>query len=230
MISKPSVIGKPSKSVVDPEGMYHPEQVLTPRNRHEWTWLILAGVFLGISGGHRYWRDWQFQSLSKENQSSPFPLKEFPRALGKWHEVEGLETRLDDGNCQDCRVERSRDPDLYPREPGKTWSSCSSTAYRNCLVHIHLRVLLSGCRLQGRATLAECRDPDSRVDRQGLLSRGALRQARRGVRALPAGLSFVPQCRGVEIGRSVQAEVIPLLPRDVQDSGPAAGNGRQQGP
>jgi hypothetical protein len=90
-----SMISKPSKPVVDPEGMYHPEQVLKPRIRHEWTWLILAGVFLGISGGHRYWRDWQFQSLSKENESSPFPLKEFPKALGEWHEVEGLETRLD---------------------------------------------------------------------------------------------------------------------------------------
>src|SRR3954466_10930706 len=95
MISKSSMISKPSKSVVDPEGLYHPGQVLAPRIRHEWTWLILAGVFLGISGGHRYWRDWQFQSLSKENQSSPFPLKEFPKALGEWHEVEGLETRLD---------------------------------------------------------------------------------------------------------------------------------------
>src|SRR4051812_2296714 len=85
---------KPSKSVVDPEAIHHPGQVLKPRIRHEGTWLVLAGVFLGVSGGHRYWRDWQFRSLSKENEKPRFPLNEFPKTLGDW-EVTGFETTLD---------------------------------------------------------------------------------------------------------------------------------------
>src|SRR4051794_27833011 len=53
------MISKPSKPVLDPEAMDHPGQVLKPRIRREWTWLLLAGVFLGVSGGHRYLREWQ---------------------------------------------------------------------------------------------------------------------------------------------------------------------------
>src|SRR5262245_27212472 len=65
------------------------------RPRPEWTWILLVGMFLGLSRGFRYWRDWQFQALSKESKSSPFPLKDLPKALGEWHSVEGLETKLD---------------------------------------------------------------------------------------------------------------------------------------
>jgi len=75
--------------------MDHPRQVRKPRLRSEWTWLLLAGLFLGSSGGYRYWRDWQFQTLSTESKKPPFPLKEFPKAFGDWHEVEELETTLD---------------------------------------------------------------------------------------------------------------------------------------
>ena len=48
-----------------------------------------------MSGGIRYLRDWQFQSLNKESEKPPFPLKEFPKTLGDWHEVEGTEITLD---------------------------------------------------------------------------------------------------------------------------------------
>ena len=61
----------------------------------EWTWTFLVCVVLGVSGGLRYLRDWQFQSLNKENEKPPFPLKEFPKVLGGWHEVEGSEITLD---------------------------------------------------------------------------------------------------------------------------------------
>jgi hypothetical protein len=60
----------------------------------EWTWALLFCVVLGVSGGIRYLRDWQFQSLNKESEKPPFPLKEFPEALGDWH-VEGAEIKLD---------------------------------------------------------------------------------------------------------------------------------------
>ena len=40
----------------------------------EWTWTLLVCVVLGMSGGIRYLRAWQFQSLDKESEKSPFPL------------------------------------------------------------------------------------------------------------------------------------------------------------
>src|SRR5438309_9804947 len=63
--------------------------------RPEWTWTLLFCVVLGTSGGIRYLRDWQFQSLNKVSEKPPFPLKEFPKTLGDWHEVEGTELTLD---------------------------------------------------------------------------------------------------------------------------------------
>ena len=86
---------KSSKHAIGLELVDYPGQAPRPGLRSEWTWLLLAGLFLSVSGGHRYCRDWQFQSLSKEGEKPRFPLKEFPKVLGDWHEVEGLETTLD---------------------------------------------------------------------------------------------------------------------------------------
>jgi uncharacterized protein DUF3485 len=64
--------------------------------RFEWRWIAFVCMLLGISGGIRYWRAWQFQSLSKESEVPPFPLKEFPKDLGGgWRAVEGSETTLE---------------------------------------------------------------------------------------------------------------------------------------
>ena len=73
------------------KGRVLPERLKRP----EWTWTLLFCVVLGMSGGIRYLRDWQFQSLNKESEKPPFPLKEFPKTLGDWHEVEGTEITLD---------------------------------------------------------------------------------------------------------------------------------------
>jgi len=81
--------------VATPEVNDQPRPVTGPRLRSEWTWILLVGMFLGLSGGFRYLRDWRFQSLSKESKISPFPLEEFPKALGDWHNEDGLETKLD---------------------------------------------------------------------------------------------------------------------------------------
>jgi hypothetical protein len=60
----------------------------------EWMWTLLVCVVLGVSGGLRYLRDWQFQSLNKEKEKPPFPLKEFPKTLGDWRD-KGTEITLD---------------------------------------------------------------------------------------------------------------------------------------
>jgi hypothetical protein len=68
---------------------------LKPSPKAEWTWIVVVCLLVGISGGVRYWRDWQFQSLNSENEKAPFPLKEFPKVLGDWREKEGPEVVLD---------------------------------------------------------------------------------------------------------------------------------------
>jgi hypothetical protein len=52
-------------------------------------------LLVGLSGGLRIWRDRQFQSLSRESEKPPFPLSDFPKALGDWQFVEGSETAMD---------------------------------------------------------------------------------------------------------------------------------------
>ena len=61
----------------------------------EWKRAILICMLLGISGGVRYWRDWQFHSLLKESEAPPFALGEIPKALGAWHAVEGSDDTLE---------------------------------------------------------------------------------------------------------------------------------------
>jgi hypothetical protein len=60
-----------------------------------WGWLTISFLLVGISGGIRFVRDWQFSSLAHESATCPFPLDELPTVLGNWHMVEGTEQRLD---------------------------------------------------------------------------------------------------------------------------------------
>jgi len=67
-----------------------------PRShRQEWVWLAAVGLLLGLSGTVRYWREWQFENLSKQSEAPPFPLRQLSKDLGSWREVEGTETTLD---------------------------------------------------------------------------------------------------------------------------------------
>jgi hypothetical protein len=52
-------------------------------------------VLLGVSGGLRFWREWQFSALTKESEASPFPLSQLPWTLGTWQAQEGSEAQLD---------------------------------------------------------------------------------------------------------------------------------------
>jgi len=58
-------------------------------------WLMFVCALLGLSGGLRFWRDRQFQSLASESTACPFPLKELPKVLGTWHAVDTPDVKLD---------------------------------------------------------------------------------------------------------------------------------------
>ena len=63
--------------------------------KFNWGWIFLISVLVGLSGGIRFWRDWQFNNLSRENREAPFALKELPRELGDWRVVDGSESTLE---------------------------------------------------------------------------------------------------------------------------------------
>jgi hypothetical protein len=60
-----------------------------------WKWAVVTCVLLGISGGLRYWREWQFAALAARSEACPFPLIELPRAMGTWRAADGAEAKLD---------------------------------------------------------------------------------------------------------------------------------------
>ncbi|MGZ3353684.1 MAG: exosortase-associated EpsI family protein, partial [Isosphaeraceae bacterium] len=70
-------------------------ELTKPPAKLEWRWIALVCMLLVVSGAIRYWRDWQFQSLSRESEMPPFPLKEFPKELGSWRVFEGSEATLE---------------------------------------------------------------------------------------------------------------------------------------
>jgi Protein of unknown function (DUF3485) len=62
-----------------------------------WMWMAVTCLLLGISGGIRVWRDWQFATLAGKSEPAPFPLAELPRTLGTWQAGAGEDTQLDPG-------------------------------------------------------------------------------------------------------------------------------------
>ena len=57
--------------------------------------MIVACLLLGISGGIRFWREWQFASLAATSSSPPFRLEELPRDLGNWQSIKENDSQLD---------------------------------------------------------------------------------------------------------------------------------------
>lgn len=60
-----------------------------------WTWMAVTCLLLGISGGIRYWREWQFSALAVESAACPFPLVELSREMGTWQATDDSEIQLD---------------------------------------------------------------------------------------------------------------------------------------
>lgn len=59
-----------------------------------WVWMAVTCLILGISGGIRLWREWQFWSLAQESAACPFPLSELPTTMGTW-EATNEDAQLD---------------------------------------------------------------------------------------------------------------------------------------
>jgi hypothetical protein len=75
-------------------------------NHSLWMWCAVACALLFVSGGIRFWRDQAFNSITRESEESPFPLKELPSRIGNWRVIEGSESQLDP---QTARVAGSSD-------------------------------------------------------------------------------------------------------------------------
>jgi len=60
-----------------------------------WGWAAVTCLILGISGGVRFWRDWEFQTLAHKSEIPPFRLAELPRVLGTWRSSEEGDSKLD---------------------------------------------------------------------------------------------------------------------------------------
>ena len=59
-----------------------------------WIWMTVTCLILGISGGLRFWRDWQFSALAAESAACPFRLSELSTTMGTWQATPG-EAQLD---------------------------------------------------------------------------------------------------------------------------------------
>jgi hypothetical protein len=57
--------------------------------------MVITCLLLGISGGIRFWRDWQFRLRAEQGAICPFPLNELPKTLGTWQCLEGSEAQLE---------------------------------------------------------------------------------------------------------------------------------------
>ncbi len=70
-------------------------QASMSRAKSPWFWFAMTALLLVVSGGVRFWRDWQFESMADQSAACPFPLNEIPKTLGRWYAIEGSDLKLD---------------------------------------------------------------------------------------------------------------------------------------
>jgi Protein of unknown function (DUF3485) len=58
--------------------------------------MIATCLLLATSGGVRFWRERQFETIARESERCPFALSEFPEILGTWHADKGESPTLDE--------------------------------------------------------------------------------------------------------------------------------------
>ncbi len=59
-----------------------------------WALMAVSCVLVGISGGVRFWRDLQFQTIARESSVCPFPLEDLNRSLGTWRSDPKMDDEL----------------------------------------------------------------------------------------------------------------------------------------
>jgi len=57
--------------------------------------MIAACLLLATSGGVRFWREGQFETIARENERCPVALDEFPKILGTWRVDNATNPKLD---------------------------------------------------------------------------------------------------------------------------------------
>lgn len=57
--------------------------------------MAVTCLLLGIFGGFRLWREWQFHSLAVRSTAPPFHLADLPRTIGTWQGSESSDSQLD---------------------------------------------------------------------------------------------------------------------------------------
>jgi len=73
-----------------------PQEIVAKVSSSPWLWMTLACLLLGISGGVRFWRNWQFAALAARSDHPPFSLNELPRKFGNWESRVGEDAKLDE--------------------------------------------------------------------------------------------------------------------------------------
>jgi Protein of unknown function (DUF3485) len=89
-----------------PKPAQAPPHVVAKVSSSPWLWMAVACLLLGISGGIRFWREWQFGALAAETDRSPFSLGDLPRIIGNWESKAVDDGKLDD---QVARIAGSKD-------------------------------------------------------------------------------------------------------------------------
>jgi hypothetical protein len=87
VVSKPKASPKAPKEATSHTELKTPNAVIkalrvaatSPRS-----WTVITCVFLAISGGLRFVRDWGFSAKLEAARPSPFPLEELPKGIGPW--------------------------------------------------------------------------------------------------------------------------------------------------
>jgi hypothetical protein len=70
-------------------------QIAAKTSGSPWAWMAVTCLLLGISGGIRFWREWQFRKQADASASCPFLLNDLPKRLGSWRAIEGSDAQLE---------------------------------------------------------------------------------------------------------------------------------------
>ena len=181
-----------------------------------WLWMAVACLLLGISGGIRFWREWQFAALAAENDHSPFPLGDLPRTIGNWESKAGDDGKLDD---KVARIAGSKDnivrTYLDKKSDDQNFGPCHLRAGGQGLRPL-ARYLLSVRRLPVGQGACGSRNLGARRERDCPLPMGDLHEEDRRGRSVSGDLPYLLLRWPVAGRRRRSLEIVPLSSLHVQ--------------